>query len=428
MKSNKLVFLLLFLISFFFHSIAEAQDLGVLPVIQMKSDNILFIDGQNGELSSFSAMPEQPYFIAVNEEEGVFYAQTRHFLVKGDLASGDILDQFQFMEFLEQQADEMMDPNLMIYPLGVTSKGKALFYHNERLRELQLEQLELVNQMQNAGSDLKKINELSKKSLSLNEELLPLTSVQDLRVASIPEKTVVDYGKYDMKKARVFSMDNAGIIHIFDKYNMSLLEVDVTTKEEVSSNSFEVIYQVAPEAYKLIESTIPVPVADNIVALNIATGISQGLFILYDTKNTEVLIGKEYEKHGEGNYPLTYVNCETYYFGGLTCKTGPMPTLSMPEMAGTSKKALAEYQQKIKEAQSAFQKELKDWQDSATSPENCSLQIYKDKEMGELHLDVPNASHGTIYNDKYLVVQRNFEVSMYDLDTKELVWSVDTNF
>jgi hypothetical protein len=57
------------------------------------------------------------------------------------------------------------------------------------------------------------------------------------------------------------------------------------------------------------------------------------------------------------------------------------------------------------------------------------LEDLKNKaEFEKVKMEIPNASFAMIYNDIYAIVNRNFEIVLYNLESKEQEWVIDTDF
>ncbi len=95
-------------------------NIGVVPVFSAGSESLIFVDANIGEIKSFAILDEPIWSVNLNEEENIFFAQSRHHIYKGSLKTGEVLDEYQYMEVLKEQKDDDMDPNINIIPYGVT--------------------------------------------------------------------------------------------------------------------------------------------------------------------------------------------------------------------------------------------------------------------------------------------------------------------
>lgn len=412
--------------------ISMAQDtdkMGIVPVFNYNSNQVLFVDADLGEMKSFAVFENPVTSVAVNEKEGVFYAMSRHVLYKADLESGDVLDQVQFMEVLEKQPSDVIDPNLQIIPYGVTEEGYAFYSYNEPYISLMREQQDLLAKMK--GASLEEITAISKKIQEISPKMTEYALQQRLFRVDLTSKSPTEYDTYDMQHKLILKLDQRGQLLIHDKDADVIAYLDVASGNKVKELPATAIYTQYPEFKQHEKNVSVIMVSDDLIQYSVygINGLVGGKYILFNTTTNEVVLVKEFDSPMDGTYPLYYENCKNYVFADKQCSIGPMPPMpDFGQPAGYSKKKIAAWEEEMKKKQTAYQKALNEWQDRATNPENCDIKILEGTDFNNVVMEIPKASYAIVQNDKYCIVNRLHELAMYNLETKELVWSIDTDF
>lgn len=330
--------------------------LGTLPVYDNKSENIFFINADAGEMISFAVLDEAAEFVAMNTEENIFYALSRHYIYKGNINTGEILNKFQFMEVLEQKPEDYIDPNMYIYTMGVSKDGKALFGFNK---------------------DYTKFNPVEVFMVDVNTET----------------KSV--FGVSDSDGESILSMNANGMVEYYNKKTGIITHKDSSTGEvhkEIATGEF---YNKYPDYKKFVQNK-PTVISEELLSyMFVNQGSMKASYVLYNTETAEIVLTKEWDIPGFDAYPLYYKNTKNYFYARKDCKFKQGNLNSMQE---------------------------------CVKPENNKIIFFKDKALQNEHMTIPNASFAMIYNDVYALVGRNFEIVLYNLESKEQEWVIDTDF
>lgn len=423
---NKLVLIILFI--FTTAGYAQETEIGLIPTYRGGDSKALFIDADAGEIVGFAAFEEPVWMVKLSDDEASFYALSRNTLYKGDVVTGEIVDKYQFMEILEQSPSDLTDPNLNIFPLGVTSTGKALYSYNEKLFNLTKRQSEISSKM--SGASMSEINKLSKELNGIASQLGPLYTLMPTFLVDLNTKTKQNYQEFDHRGEKYAGITMDNYLQTFDLKTNKLYLKDIETKDVIKEYDINSIYTEKPNLKSYMPGT------QSMVSKNLMNCIYfdpkvalHGTSVLFDVMREEIVLSYDFTSAMEMMYPVYYENCSEYKIAKKTCDIGPMPGLpDFGTPSGTSKSKMAEWQEQMKKKQVDHQKALKEWQDKATNPENCNTVFYSDAQLTNKTGEIENAAGGVIYRDNYFLVVRNFEVAMYDLETQEMIWSVDTDF
>lgn len=143
------------------------------------------MDADEGEIKSFATFKEPIYNVSVSEGGANFFALTKNHIIKGDVKTGNILKSFNFSEKLgnTKVGNKTIYPSQnSIFPLNITSDGKAIIAYNEDYNEM----MELSKKIQIAGESdnfdnnlFHRLTELSEKN-PLPQSTLYLANISDL--------------------------------------------------------------------------------------------------------------------------------------------------------------------------------------------------------------------------------------------------------
>jgi len=195
---------------------AESDEIGLISVLNGDGNIIFFIDADEGEISNFAAFDEEVFLTSLNVKEDRFYAQARNHLYVGEISSGNILQKRVQVEVMAQEPGEMIDPNQLIYPLGVDKEGNALFSFNREPRELQLQ---MVRNSQAAAAG--KAPPLS-ETLSLSTKFSKIGTKQPVSMINAHTGKIESLGLFDNVGKRVIGLDVSGKYRVWDQSDNSL--------------------------------------------------------------------------------------------------------------------------------------------------------------------------------------------------------------
>ncbi|UAB80624.1 hypothetical protein INR76_10925 [Marixanthomonas sp. SCSIO 43207] len=429
MKNTKLSILLvtlLCLVQIIPINAQETPDLGIMPIYKFTNNQVLFVDGTAGELKSFAVLDQPVMAVAVNKETGMSYAASRHSVYKIETESGEVVDSYQFFDILEKGPEDLTDPNMMIIPRGITNKGQVIVMHNDAFRNLQKKQQELTSKMKNASTN--EIMELSKQLSEISPKLAEAGKKQTYYLIDFSTKSKRIFNEYDITKERFLALRNNGTFILHDKSKQSIKFIDVNTNEVIKEVSSSILYDQFPELRKYSRNATVRLLSDNLLLYNFI-GNGEGVRFLYNLENNEILFSESYEGITNIGYPLYYENTSEYLFGEKDCSVGPMPDApDFGSPAGTSKKKMAEWQEQMTKKQNEWQKAMKEWQDASSDPDNCDLKLYSDINKENLVMKIPKASFASIYNNNFALINRMYELVLYNVETQEPVWTIDIDF
>lgn len=425
----KMSLVVLVLISFATNLVAQSDlNIGVIPIYSPgSSQRILFVDADKGEIKSFTNIDEPISNLSINNKEGVFYLLSRHNMYKGDLNSGEIIDKFQHTDVIEQKSDDILDPNSNIMPYGVSEDGYAIIQYNSELEEISRQQTEVIERMGSAS--MSEINTLNKKNDELTTKMTILINSQELYLVDFNSKSKKLYGKFNMEENRYLGIDGK-LVKFYNPKKQVVSYRNILDQEVVNERSISGLFEQYPNLRNVNNPSVR-EVSENIIYYAYFNMSSGGTYYLYNTETNNVILKKEFPSAAQMNYPLLYFNTTYYSLAELSCNIGPMPSIpEFPEFSGKPKKKLiAAYEAKLDSIQNAHQKALNEWSEKATNPQkSCGINILDKDDLTKVKMVIPNTSMAFIYNDKYALVNRNFEVALYNIDTNEQLWVIDTDF
>ncbi|MFV9551062.1 hypothetical protein [Algibacter sp. PT7-4] len=415
MSKVRILFIALFTLLF---SITNAQyassSMDLLVAYQYsKSDTVAFLKGESGELVSKATVSEPIFFVSIDKETDIFYIQTRHFIYKGNISTGKIIEEQRVYENEEVIAN--IDYNINIIPSGVNNKGIALWTYHKELVEVQKEMARTTKPLK----QLKIANKMNKLVQA------PKPYVQ----YSFDTKALTEYGSYVMTDKYPFALqsdDNLWFINLTD----GAIELKGReNKNIVKSYDTQTPLKFNPKLKDLVgKGNAPSIIGGDLFALTFyatnPNNIDETTTVICNNKLRRVITTYKGTQSAGSQYPLSFVDSDKYVFA-KTVTTFKQPKPEMPPQpkigAFGAKKKLKEYQAQL----DAYQVEHKKWLDQKYLPENNNILFFNDKDMsGEPVLVVEGGVHAQVYNNTNIFVIKKDKVVMYDLDSASEKWTV----
>lgn len=405
---------------------AQNNQVGPLLIYDRTSkpnDQVLIIDGDIGELSGFVAFEEPIYFATINYEENVIYAVTEQSVLSASVESGDIIDKYKCFSLTDSIKTLNQEYNIkqqrFIYPNGVSTTGIASF------RELdgahwKIFVADLGNKTINekiykgnidfvAFTDNDRLVEYDRKSqLLIFRDCISFEPLVTYSLKSIIEAEIPPSQSEQETKDKLTGQEG---INVTKNYGISYTSDSVITITYSETYSEISIYGATPVGYAGWSKTCN-PISGEI----------------YTTKTTpfteESLVGLDQN-------PFSMVSVVGDYRLDIDCKIGAQPT--PPEInppKGLSNKKMAKWNEETAKKSEEYFLNLGEWNKQIKNKENYSTTTVYHKSDMETPILVLDKTYGAedIIHNKYLMVSSNKMLSLYNLETTELLWSVDIDF
>ncbi len=413
-------------------SFSFSQKIGILPIYTWGSDFVLFVDGDAGEIVNSAVLPEPIGPTMTNLEEDAIYFVSHHYIVRLNTLTGEIEDEYKFMDILVQQPEELSDPNLSIIPMGVTKNGHALIMFNETMREKQIASKRAIN-----NENLDKADEILKEM----ESIKPIS----LYLVDINNKSFTKFGDFSNYEQFGYDFKNGNIL-IWNTSNGRISIVDIASNKTIREETIKLNFNTIPElSGRKLSFSLPTLNLDNVLTVSI-TAIDTTLYqhesynVSIDLNISKVIqIEKKLFNPSSDAVAAHTVNCKMPWFYKVDSDIGEVPQTPVqaetPELTGTSKKKVALFNQKMKEWEdeedrknNEYSKALKEYNQRIMDPASYTITISHDQEMKEPVLVMNGNGGGTIYNDKYLLSRNTSAISLYSLEDGKILWEVDTDY
>lgn len=397
----------------------QNTDLPVFVHYTMNEPTIAFINLNNGELVSASSLNEGVFMTNLSEDKKYAYALTRHFVYKIEVSSGDILDEYKFMEVLPKKEGDLIDPNLNIYPYAITNEGVAVFSYNPSA-------LDIIRKMKSLSAV---DEEHDKKLKELENQSNEVAHLQFLSVANINDKKTKSLLVYNpLKEVHLngYNTNTLGIISIENNL-ISIYNLNKGTEE-----TFPFDFNKALSQYPDLNNPYYLAVYANDNVINLFLN-SRGDNMLPSEPNYKVEIPLDktkqpiyHKSQAELKNFAQKINSNKNWVLKQSKDKVEMPKApDFGQPKKNTRKEIAIWQENMKKLQEKYQKELNEWTKSQTSEDNFGFDIYLDDEK---LFTVNKTRSCLIYNDKFLLVKRKENVEMFDLETKQSLWLVDLDF
>src|SRR5690606_2544034 len=331
MKSRKTKAILITLSALFLGFAAAAQTSGEIVFISSTtSPSLFFINLEKGELVSVATLDEQPGATAIDEANGIFYTLTHHYMYKGDLKSGEILDKYKFMDIIETTDNDATDPNLYIVPGGVTTDGYALVEFNSRKLEAARNLIKYTNELTNAEGDA--AYEISKKAEEKNEVYQKENKIQQLHLIDFNNKSKTHYATYNSDEVMTSPLlAPDGTISIYDIGKQERYRKDIVNGQINQQVSYTGLFTQRPDLanHKIIIP--PVSLANNISRIRFFDETTNKYIdISFNSETNEIVMQNEIDikEITSQSGSLSYQNTDVIYFEKTECDIPPFPKMA----------------------------------------------------------------------------------------------------
>ncbi len=394
--------IILFLLTSFFTATAQKKMDKPYVIWSSARPVISILNLRTGETVSSPALKENPISVIFNKEQNKIYATTKHFGYQLDVKTCEILIKFQFTDILQKKAGELIDPNLMLMPVGLNDEGIGFFYNmNESIQN------------------------------KINGEPATVT----LKRFDIANKTVNDFTVFDSDKYFIRSTQNNFLIR---EHNYQ------------SGNNNFTIDKIGIEKYYIIETlSIPIQLPENkfnlklndIININYKKTEKDTITLSLTKTNSDFTSVKlflySYNTKEKKPISLKEDKVPTFFNCGLDCKNTYVAKLIIPEKPPMpkapevykptkyNKKARAEAERINDERLKEFKRQLKEWGEKNSDRSNNITNLYI-IENGEKKLlkSFQGVTGITVYEDRYAFYNDDLEYIMYDLEKDTILWSI----
>ncbi|MBD3616898.1 MAG: hypothetical protein HUJ22_10030 [Gracilimonas sp.] len=398
----------------FLNNPAFCQNVGIIPIISSSGSimnynepaTIFFVDGDRGEIMSFADIKQVPHqqHISLNMQKNTGYIFTKHYGYKVDLNTGEHIVEYQAFDLLGTDDLTGIDLNIYLNPITVENEGIA--YYNV-------------------------VDELSKSTKEINVYRVDLNEQTTKHVATFEDET-----QY------TFDSINADTISFYDRQKFLITKYSLSTKQLLSRIELNVNLDEFDELSGMSPNFIQKPTRDSLGIYNFivqkyeydkeykATGNSKVFALKYDEDLGKVVSIEEIPSAGIVAGIQTYGG-DLRYFQNYDCNIPPMPVHTIPEVKIKllrQKKSMAEYNRKLEEGVQEFNKKLEEWSKLSNDIRRCTLRIFRDEMMTDLHMEIPEAKFGTIYSDSILIVNNEQTLRSFNLKSRTPNWTLDIDF
>lgn len=398
------LFLLVFFISEPIFSQVVSKDLKHLALTDQKLPVFKVYNFENGELLKVLSLKEPVGTYVKSEDGSTYYILTKHFAYTVDVNTLEIQREWQHCEIFEKQKDELVDPNLSIYPIALTPSGVGLFNYNREVRAAALAMYKDHTKAQDY-LEANQTTHLSKIDI-VNETITPFVK---LKLGVFPSIYGHNY----------IITDEAGKVKKLDFNTGELLQTyDVFPKEWLAR--VDLVKTPARAMY----------IKENVIKASVTEFKGMDVYfshVYYDLSKNEIIKTEENILALADSQVGTSL-CEKSYYSEFDKKEPvELPQMEMPELPTKyNKKAMAAYDAAVAKAQEEHTKKLEEYtkaMDDAIN--NKTVRIYSDEEKINLLFKLENILAVSIIKDKYVFVVGKNTYDMYDLTSKDLLYTID---
>jgi len=380
-----------------------------------------------------ATLDENCYAATIDEEKNIFYALSQHYMYKGDLKTGEILDRYKFMDIIEKTENDYVDPNLFIIPREVTTNGYAIVEFNPRKLEASRNMKKYSDILIKGAGDA--VFDVAAESEENNEIYAKESKTEEFYLIDFNKKSKTHYATYNLDEVTFVGLNESEAIS-YNKYTRELVYEDFLSGTEKKKISYAGFFNQHAALKELKTEFGPRILKNDVVNYRFNDTINQKFIdITFNSKTNEILTRDEILYKNiiyQGKAQLLYLNSEDegIYFANAECNIPSQPEMQeLPEMKGTSAKKLAAWQEEVNKIQEEYKKKSEEWIKQTQQRENfCTLHIFGDQTMTQKLISIPKAEKGTIVNKDKVLITRANEVALYDLNTGTEVWTIDTNF
>lgn len=379
-----------------------------------KSESVHFIEGETGNLVS-KVLTEEPVFhVAIDKDADVYYIQTRHYILKGTISTGVVIDKQRVYE--NEETVQTVNYDNLIIPSGINNEGVGLWSYNKELVDVQKEMLRATNVFKRA--------KIATKMNKLVQGPTPYT------LYNFNTKSFEDYGSFNAFEKYPFALQSDNSIWFNNVGAGELTLNDRVTNEVIKSFDLKAPIKTNPKYKHLADmGTVPLVIADNLFSLTFyganPNDPKETLTLLCNNKLRRVVTSFTGSQSAAVVYPLFFTNSDEYVYA-KTESTFDEPEPQMPPQPKIgvigAKKKLKAYQAEL----DAYSAEFKQWITKAYLPEYINILVYSDREMeGNPMLKIEGAASAQIFDNTNAFVIKKDKLVMYDLNTASEKWSID---
>jgi len=378
-----------------------------------KSSSVHFIEGETGTLISKVDAGEPVFFTSIDKNIDIYYVQTRHFIIKGTISTGEIIDKQRVYD--NEEIVETVNYDNMIMPLGVNNDGVALWSYNKELVDVQKEMLSTKN-----------IFKQVKVSRKMNE-MLQAPTPYTLYYSTT--KNFEDFGSFSPRDKYPFALQGDDNIWFNNISSGELTFTNRKSGEVLISFDLKAPLKANPKYMELADKLyVPRVIDDNLFALTFygtnPNDPNETLTLVCNNKLRRVVISSKGTRSA-AVYPLYFTNSDNYVYGKTeSIFNKPEPQMPPQPKIGAfgAKKKLKEYQTQL----DAYTAEYQQWINESYLPENVNLLIYEDRKTeGTPMLKIEGATSAQIFNNTNVFVRKTNAFVMYDLDTRAEKWRIN---
>ncbi|PCJ95630.1 MAG: hypothetical protein COA50_08385 [Flavobacteriaceae bacterium] len=385
----------------------EKTNVGTIIFPNPSNANVLdFFDGENGKILGMVELKEPATgFYRLNKEKTKLYVSTKHYSDIIDMKTLEIIQEYKHKEVLTQKEWDQMDPNLYIYCQGVTQDGIGFYTYNSKIRDLQKKYLYAEDQ-----SEKNRINVEFDNAQKIDYYYkVDIENQKTEFYIELPHKikTAIGYTKFYMYEDNTLTIKN-----IKTKETIRVIPnliIDKSFGDEIGSSIIVIGDHLNFTFY---------PDGKNIHTYS------------YNIKEEKIVrhIVEDQSSNLIAQGGLHMVNCDKTFYSSTICKPNTYPVYNTPPAPKRwNKKNRAVWQTQIDSSQVVHAEAVKNYMKIMSNP-SCSIEIYKDEQLNNSLILFEDSFFSTIYNNRYVFTWNGFELQLYDIILKNLVWENDVDY
>jgi hypothetical protein len=365
----------------------------------MKSASFSLIDLKTGKVHYTTTLKQAPFYVKMNENSKLIFAQARNFAYKINAETGEILTEFEFEPIKEQKKTDYMDPNMYLLPFELSETGIG-FYSD------------MNDQMQGKTKGIIiysfDIEKKTKKQFANLDKYVNGSLLVDNRLFFVEEQPYLNSG-WSTNSDKSFKLVETPL----DNFNPKKVSIPTNFTDGKTSVAHENLKTIMLDDLTNNILNIKFTLSDD------PTPITPKMhFYAYDLKANKGI------QISDANF--LSVNNKKQFLVNLKCPDkNPMP--SAPETfvpTGYNRKQMAEAEKINADRLAAYQKELDTWLKETMDNSGCECKLSEFvngffQEIGTFE----GTNYLRIYHDTYVLYFDGLEYHMYDMKQKKKIWS-----